>query len=66
MVDGLAGEWRNLEGRSRGDVENGAGFPREHGSVEDTMCDEHHAVDVGVVHGDDVFNLEVREYGGSA
>lgn len=64
VVDRLPGERGRLECRDGGDVQDGAGLARHHGCVQHGIGGEHEAVDVGVVHGENVADLEVGESGG--
>lgn len=61
VIDSLSWErWSFQRGR-RCDVENGAGLLGHHRSVEHRVCYEHETVDVGIVHGENVLDVEVGE-----
>lgn len=68
MVYSLAGEGRGFEGGGGSDVEDCACVAGwgAHGVVQHAVCDEHVAVDVCVVHGDDVGDFEIWEGVGGA
>lgn len=67
MIHRLTRKRRSLERRDRSHIENGAlASPWHHGVIQDCVRHEHVAIDIGVVHGNNIRDLKIWEAGRSS